>query len=275
MAFQGRGEEGDILQILNSRSDFSPLDLAGSGFVVGPAVAVDNTLPRYDGVTGKLIKASLVTVDNSDNVSTPGTVTASGFFGPRGEVTVLQVEEADGTPINLNTQRMIFPNASVLSSGSEVQIVFPTFSSGLITGPGSSTDNALVRWDGTAGVAIQNSNATLTDAGSMSLAEGLTAVGNVTTPQVIQPVSIVTSAYTEVTNVNSLVLASGSTTVVLPASPAVGQKHIIKDAAGGAGSSAISILGSGTTIDGLPSWSLVNNYEGIEVVYNGVEWNLI
>jgi hypothetical protein len=44
---------------------------------------------------------------------------------------------------------------------------------GDVTGPGSSTDNALVRWDGTSGTAVQNSNATLSDAGSLSLAVAL------------------------------------------------------------------------------------------------------
>lgn len=41
---------------------------------------------------------------------------------------------------------------------------------GDVNGPGASTDNALVRWDGTAGVAIQNSAATLDDAGALTVA---------------------------------------------------------------------------------------------------------
>ena len=42
-----------------------------------------------------------------------------------------------------------------------------------VVGPGSSTDDALVRWDGTSGTAIKNSNATLTDAGVLSLTSPL------------------------------------------------------------------------------------------------------
>lgn len=44
--------------------------------------------------------------------------------------------------------------------------------SGTVSGPtgaGSSTDNAVVRWDGTTGTLIQNSNAILTDAGQLTL----------------------------------------------------------------------------------------------------------
>jgi hypothetical protein len=42
-------------------------------------------------------------------------------------------------------------------------------------GPGSSTDNAVARFDGTTGKLLQNSNATLTDAGALSLAVALGA----------------------------------------------------------------------------------------------------
>ena len=53
--------------------------------------------------------------------------------------------------------------------------------SGDVTGPGSSTDNALVRWNGTAGTAVQDSNVTLADSGTalvFSGAAGLTAGGS-------------------------------------------------------------------------------------------------
>jgi hypothetical protein len=40
---------------------------------------------------------------------------------------------------------------------------------GGIAGPGSSTDNAVTRWDGTAGAAVQNSLVTISDTGSISL----------------------------------------------------------------------------------------------------------
>ena len=39
---------------------------------------------------------------------------------------------------------------------------------GDVVGPGSSTDDALAKYDGTTGKAVQNSNATLTDAGTLS-----------------------------------------------------------------------------------------------------------
>lgn len=43
------------------------------------------------------------------------------------------------------------------------------FTDGNLNGPVSSTDNAIVRWDGTGGVTIQNSPATISDAGVLTL----------------------------------------------------------------------------------------------------------
>jgi hypothetical protein len=48
--------------------------------VTGPAVAVDNTLPRYDGTTGKLVQASSVAVDDTNNVSGIVNLSISGDF---------------------------------------------------------------------------------------------------------------------------------------------------------------------------------------------------
>lgn len=47
---------------------------SGSGDVVGPASATDNAIARFDTTTGKLIQDSSVTIDDSGNISTSGTV---------------------------------------------------------------------------------------------------------------------------------------------------------------------------------------------------------
>ena len=52
---------------------------------------------------------------------------------------------------------------------------------GDVVGPGSSTDDALVKYDGTTGKLVQNSNATLTDAGTLTATAFAGALtGNVT-----------------------------------------------------------------------------------------------
>lgn len=48
-----------------------------------------------------------------------------------------------------------------------------------VSGPGSSTDNAVVRWDGTAGDTVQNSSVIISDAGVITGATGLTSSGTI------------------------------------------------------------------------------------------------
>lgn len=70
-AFQVVGP-GTAGQVLTSNGPSDPPTMqdngSGSGDVVGPASATDNAICRYDGTTGKLIKNSSVTIDNSGNL---------------------------------------------------------------------------------------------------------------------------------------------------------------------------------------------------------------
>lgn len=52
-----------------------------SGDVVGPASSTDNTLPRFDSTTGKLLQTSAVVVDDSNNMSGVGTLASSRTNG--------------------------------------------------------------------------------------------------------------------------------------------------------------------------------------------------
>lgn len=55
---------------------------AGGGNVTGPVGATDNGIARYDGASGTVIKDSNVTVDNSGNISTPGTINGVKTYSP-------------------------------------------------------------------------------------------------------------------------------------------------------------------------------------------------
>lgn len=239
---------------------------------------------------------------------TPRDVTASGQISvPEGRLLPLTVQEADGAPINTETRVLVFPNASVVSSGNQAEIVFPTATSGTIVGPsGASTDNALVRWDGTSGTVIQNSNALLTDGGDLTLTgdlgatdvnatnvntSTLDATGNITgsgdltitgnatandvvANRVILPQSQVSATWQAASDEDYFIMASGAGEIVLPASPVIGQTHIVKDVAGTAGSSPVTVAGSGANIDGAATTQLVNNYESIGFIWNGVTWSM-
>ena len=50
----------------------------GSGDVIGPASSTDNAIVRFNGLLGKTIQNSGVTIDDSDNVTVPGRITVTG-----------------------------------------------------------------------------------------------------------------------------------------------------------------------------------------------------
>ena len=64
--------------------------VTGTGDVVGPAGAVDNTIARYDGATGKTIQGSGVTIDDSNNLSTAGTLTTGVGSNNAGVLTLTE-----------------------------------------------------------------------------------------------------------------------------------------------------------------------------------------
>lgn len=55
--------------------------------VSGPASSTDNTLPRFDGTSGKLIQGSGVVVDDSNNLDVPGQIMSSTRGATKGFVT--------------------------------------------------------------------------------------------------------------------------------------------------------------------------------------------
>lgn len=109
--------------------------------VVGPASATDNTVPKFDGTTGKIVAASGVTIDDSNNMS--------------GIVNLTTVGTVNG--------------ASPVEMGYLVGVSSPiqTQLAGRVVGPASATNNALPRYDSTTGKLIKNSVGTLADDGTL------------------------------------------------------------------------------------------------------------
>lgn len=102
--------------------------------------------------------------------------------------------------------------------------------SGTVTGPASSTDNAIVRWDGTAGTTLQDSLGTIDDTGNMSVVgatiTGITAsrlvvtnaskvlTSSATTDTEAGYLSGVTSAIQTQLNAKQATITGGATTIV-------------------------------------------------------------
>lgn len=76
-------------------------DGSGTGDVTGPTSSTDNGIARFDGITGKLIQDSAVTIDDAGNI------TASGGFGSEGSFNIAANSGTDniyvgyGTPSSL------------------------------------------------------------------------------------------------------------------------------------------------------------------------------
>lgn len=106
---------------------------AASGDVVGPASSTDADIVLYDGTTGKAIKDSGTTITTS--VGSPGADT------------------------KIPTEAAV--RAAITDAGG-----------GNVSGPESSTNNAITRFDSTTGKIIQNSSATIDDNGSINIPTG-------------------------------------------------------------------------------------------------------
>lgn len=76
-------------------------------------------------------------------------------------------------------------------------------------------------------------------------------------------------------------LSSSAWTLTLPSSPNIGEKHIIKDYKGNAGTNNLTISGNGKTIEqfggtGTASTLILNsNYDAVILGYNGTNWSIL
>lgn len=134
---------------------------------------------------------------------------------------------------------------------------------GDVVGPASSTDNAIVRWDGATGKLIQNSIVIISDTGIVSGWTGLRfayrAVG----------------VSDNIDNTDFLIGATaGPITLTLTAGSYVtGQSFVIKDQTGNAGANAITIDTDGAeTIDGAATATINTNFGSISIYFDGTNY---
>jgi len=68
---------------------------------------------------------------------------------------------------------------------------------------------------------------------------------------------------------------AGAITIALPLTPGTSRSIIVKDGKGDAATNNITIDGNGKTIDGAATYVLATDYQALEIIYNGTEWNAI
>jgi len=148
--------------------------------------------------------------------------------------------------------------------------------SGNVTGPGSSTDNAIARYDnpgGTTPDTIQNSGVIIDDSNNITI-PGIetTQSGKVRKTRVVTAAGAVTVATSD--DIISIDKTSGAATVVnLPATPSTGVTYVIHDGKGDAATHHITITPASGNINGASTLVLSNNYGTVTVTYNGTQWD--
>lgn len=137
---------------------------SSSGDVVGPASATDNAIVRYDGTTGKVIKNSVVTIDDDGNILGSDSIQFSGTI-PTGTIpsgtlyfntsnNTLNFQQNNITQ-QIGEELFIYGKASsTITNGQLVCKTGAVGASGVITfapSPSNLTDN-----DGIIGVATED-----------------------------------------------------------------------------------------------------------------------
>ncbi len=148
----------------------SSIDL--DGYVVGPASATDEAIARFNLTSGKLIQNSNITIDDTGNLSILSNNELR--FRDNGNYVGFEAPALDADQI------WVLPAADgndgyVLTTDGLGNLTFaPVTGPGLgdVTGPASSTDNAIARFNGTSGKVIQNSSILIDDTGNLQIRGG-------------------------------------------------------------------------------------------------------
>lgn len=149
LAVQETLVSGTNIKTINSTSLLGSgnIDISGgSGDVIAPASNTDNNIPQWDGNNSKTLKDGLSLVTT---IGTPGADTS------------------------IPTEQAVREAISGAGGGD-------------VSGPASSTDNAITRFDGETGKIIQNSGATIDDSGNIvanNIASGASVSGSNTGDQ--------------------------------------------------------------------------------------------
>ena len=111
-----------------------------------------------------------------------------------------------------------------------------------VTGPGSSTDNAVTRWDGTTGTLVQNSTTILDDSGNLSTLSITTTSAN--TEGFVTANSSTSYTVNQATGADFLITLTGNTTITVPSKPSSGKSFVVSIALNtGAGGFSVTWAG--------------------------------
>lgn len=183
----------------------APLGVDASGVVEscwtpvsGPASSTDNTIPRYDGTTGKLLQGSSVTIDDSNNMTIPATLSSIHVFTDASwnddDVTWTMTGTGPLVHVTGNTTTVTATNTEAIVAGTTYKVT--------ITGTGGTATATYTLGDIT--------GTTIAATGAIAITDYITAA--TTASMIITPASACTVSITSIT-IEKLTDATGDLTV--------------------------------------------------------------
>lgn len=161
-----RLDDGDVIQGLGFGTG------PGTGDVVGPAGATDSAVALYDSTSGQLIKNSVVVVDGSGNITTPGTVNGRDLSVDGAKLDLIEAGADVTDYANVKAAGALMADGTVALAGSMAVAALVT-----IDGRDLSVDGA--KLDGIEAGADVTDTANVTTAGAL-MRTGGNLTGNVT-----------------------------------------------------------------------------------------------
>ena len=156
--------------------------IATGGNVIGPDTSNNNTIPRFDSTTGKIIKGSDVTIDDSNKLSVPGTIEATGNIQTDGNINILSAtgkfyQNSNIVPSLDDTSTTSTENTY---SCKKINDLVAGAGSGDVVGPTGSDDNRVTRFDGVTGKKIKSSGVTIDDTNNLTVPNNINNFGLIT-----------------------------------------------------------------------------------------------
>jgi hypothetical protein len=157
------------------------------GDVVGPASSTDNAIVRFDSTTGKLIQNSTATITDTGQATFVGYAYVNGTSAAPASMRLYE-QTTNGTnyvqiqaPALTADYTLTLPttdgDSGQLLSTNGSGVLSWISAAGNVTGAASSTDNAVVRFDGTGGKTIQNSGVIIDNSANVTGVADLTTTG--------------------------------------------------------------------------------------------------
>jgi hypothetical protein len=149
--------------------------------VKGPAGSTDNAVARFDQSSGALVQNSGVTIGDSDDVA--GVTSLSMDGAGSGTITIQPAANTDVYTLTMPENQG--SAGTYLANDGSGGLSWTT--PGDISGPVTSTDNAIARYDLTSGKLLQNSGVTISDASDIAGVKTLAMNGYISGALTLQP----------------------------------------------------------------------------------------